>query len=64
MRTVPSERCSAGHAMGSTVAIVADSTPSGAWPSANRTATVAAGRISRIATHSVSCGSPSKGRFT
>ena len=55
----PSLRCRAGQAIGSTVQTVA-----GSWFATSLTAAVAAGTISRSATHSVSAGSPSKGRAT
>src|SRR5687768_8772065 len=44
--------------------VTSSGAPSGACPLANRTVAVAAGRISRIATQSVSPVSPSKGRET
>ena len=63
--TSPVSRCRPGQASGSTVAIVTSSghRPRTA-PLARRTVAVAAGTISRIATQSVSLGSPSKGRAT
>ena len=64
-KTVPSARCSPGQASGSTVAMVAPAgAPSGACPFAKVTVAVADGRISRIATQSVSPGRPSNGRAT
>ena len=63
MRTVPSARCRPGHAIGSTVATVTSlGAPSGTCSGRTETVAVAAGRISRKATQSVSPSSPSNGR--
>ena len=60
----PPVRCSAGHASGSTVATVAGAAAPPVPSAVTDTGAVAAGRISRSATHSVSLGRPSKGRAT
>ena len=63
MSTDPSARCRPGHAIGSTVATTTScGAPSGTKASATRTLAVAAGRISRTATQSVSPASPWNGR--
>src|SRR5665811_1591634 len=59
--TTPSDRCSAGHACGSTVTTRMSRDPCSAVV---RAVAVAAGTTSRIATQSGSPGSPSNGRRT
>ena len=62
-KTAPSPRCSAGQASGRTVASVASAlAPAGTASGRRVRRAVAAGRISRMATHSVSSRSPAKGR--
>ena len=59
--SAPSGRWSAAHAIGSIVATVTSSAP---YSPVVRTAAVAAGTTSRIATQSPSCARPENGRLT